>query len=207
MSNDGEDQTRTLNTKVEDAFISPLTAIRGALEILRDFPDLTEAERTEFVATALTECARLETGIEHLSASVYAPERLAPDDDEAVQPAGEFADRIRFTPEGDVIELDFAGFVFDSNELVNAFFDEVDAAVNRTGTKWYFIVNNTDCRIWPEAWVAFAHRSKKVSVNFALGMVRFDALNGESDPGLETSRDAALAKVIELRNRPSWEQC
>ncbi len=206
MSNDGEDQTRTLNTKVEDAFISPLTAIRGALEILRDFPDLTEAERTEFIVTALAECARLETGIEHLSASIYAPERPASGGDPASASVGRFAERIRFAAEGDVVDLDFAGFVFDSTELVNAFFDEVDAAVNQTGRKWYFIVNNTDCRIWPEAWVAFAHRSKKVNVNFALGTVRFDEMNGESDPGLETSRDAALARVAELRNRPSWEQ-
>ena len=75
MSDDSKDQTQTLNTKVEDAFISPLTAIRGALEILRDFPDMTDAERDGFLNAALDECARLESGIDHLSASVYATER------------------------------------------------------------------------------------------------------------------------------------
>jgi hypothetical protein len=36
--------TLTLSTKVEEEFVSPLTAIRGALEILRDFPALEQVQ-------------------------------------------------------------------------------------------------------------------------------------------------------------------
>jgi hypothetical protein len=204
MSDDSKDQTQTLNTKVEDAFISPLTAIRGALEILRDFPDMTDAERDGFLNAALDECARLESGIDHLSASVYATER--PEPAVAGGQTGRFAERIRFLAEDGIVDLDFSGFVFDSTDLVNAFYDEVDAAVNGTGQKWYFIADHTNCRIWPEAWVAFAHRTKKVNVNFSKGTVKLDTENGGSDPGLVTTREEALASIDALRSRPSWEQ-
>ena len=51
---------------LEDDFVSPLTAIQGLLEVLRDCPDLTPAERRRFADIALSDCARLEHGIDLL---------------------------------------------------------------------------------------------------------------------------------------------
>ncbi len=51
---------------LEDDFVTPLTTIRGLLEILRDCPDLPQAERRRFIDMALTDCARLDRGIERL---------------------------------------------------------------------------------------------------------------------------------------------
>ena len=56
--------TLALNTTLEREFVSPLTSIRGALEILRDFPDLPDKQRQHFLANALEVCTRLELGIE-----------------------------------------------------------------------------------------------------------------------------------------------
>ena len=64
--------TLALNTTLEQEFVSPLTSIRGALEILRDFPDLPGEQRERFLANALEDCTRLELGIEQLASTVYA---------------------------------------------------------------------------------------------------------------------------------------
>jgi hypothetical protein len=48
-----------LETKLEQEFVSPLTAVRGALEILRDFLDLPPNERARFIATALAAALRM----------------------------------------------------------------------------------------------------------------------------------------------------
>ena len=58
--------TVALNTKVEADFVGPLTAVRGALEILRDYPDLGEVERGRFVSTALRSCQQLERAVHDL---------------------------------------------------------------------------------------------------------------------------------------------
>ena len=115
-----------------------------------------------------------------------------------------FAERIRFSPDEGIADIDFSGFEFTSTDLVNAFYDAIDAAVMATGRQWYFLVNNHDTRIWPEAWVAFAHRGKKVAVNFALATVRYAEGEGEavsSDPTLLSSRDEALAQVAKMKTQ------
>jgi hypothetical protein len=74
------------------------------------------------------------------------------------------------------------------------------------------VINYRNCSIWPEAWVAFAHRGKKVNVSHSLGTVRYapsqttgDKINEDSrserfDPNLFSSREAALAKVEEMKS-------
>ncbi|MGD1926943.1 MAG: hypothetical protein ACFB03_22570 [Paracoccaceae bacterium] len=206
------DSTLTLSTKVEEDFISPATAIRGALEILRDFPDLTVTEQQDFIRAALAECHRLEAGIEHLSDAVYAAARTALVVDVSAKqdpdiPA--YGDRIKFHTDQEILEIDFSNFEFDCTDRVNGVYDEIDAGVNATGRKWYVVVNNTNCRVWPEAWVAFAHRGKKVNVNFSLGTFRYaEAEDGSvsNDPTLLASRSAAFDEVEALRGRPSWKR-
>ena len=192
--------TTTLSTKLEENFVSPLTAVRGSLEILRDFPDLETRQRQQFVASALEECARLERGIEELAAAVYAAGRAQ--ESEAASPIeaapGTFSERLQIDEAAGIVEVDFSGFEFSNSKVVNAFFDAIEDFVRPTGRHWYFVINFQDCRVWPEAWVAFAHRGKKVTVNLALGAVRY-AEGAEGDPGIFPSRDAAMAEVERMK--------
>ena len=163
MSDDPQDtgSISILSTQLEEDFIAPLTAIRGALEILRDYPDIDPQERTRFVAGALTECARIERGIAHLGAAVYTPGR-----DAAATPADE--ERVALDAGDEIAELDFAGLTFDSAKTVDRIFDTIEEAVVASNRRWWFLVNYTDCHVFPEAWIAFAHRGKKIRVRVRL---------------------------------------
>jgi len=201
--------TLALNTTLEREFVSPLTSIRGALEIIRDYPDLSNDERSRFLTNALQDCARLEQGVEHLTSKVYASvDSQSQDQSKATQAAADsaYADRIQFFEDLRVVEIDFSDFIFSSSNMVNDFYDVLDRLIESTGQPWFVIVNYHQCRIWPEAWVAFAHRGKKVNVSYSLGTVRYydastvdDDLTLLNDPELLTSRDAAMAHVEALR--------
>lgn len=201
--------TLALNTTLEREFVSPLTSIRGALEIMRDFPDLSIEERSRFLNNALQDCARLELGVEHLASTVYTAVNSQDEDQSEAKQAetdSGYADRIQFFEELQVVEIDFSEFVFTSSKMVNDFYDLLDQLIESTGQLWYIVVNYHNCRIWPEAWVAFAHRGKKVNVSYSLGTVRYyDASEDDddstllSDPELLASRDEALAHIEALR--------
>ena len=201
--------TLALNTMLEREFVSPLTSIRGALEIMRDFADLSNEDRNRFLNNALQDCARLERGVEQLASTVYASvNREQPKQPETAQESreSEYAERIQHIGELQIVEVDFSDFVFSSSKIVNDFYDCLDQLIESTGERWYLIVNYHNCSIWPEAWVAFAHRGRKVNVSYSLGTVRyFDASAVDegspliSDPELLPSRDEALARIEQLR--------
>jgi len=206
--------TLALSTKVEEDFVAPLTAVRGSLEILRDFSDLTEEERKNFVERALKGCARLESSIEELARTVYAAghETLEQSSkDGQAEEGNAYSSRIKVLHDIGVIEVDFSDFVFSSSQIVNDFYDAIEDIISDTGRDWYFIVNYRDCSIWPEAWVAFAHRGKKIKVTSSLGTVHFveytddhekatDApLSASYDPDMFNSRAEALARIEELK--------
>ena len=202
-----------LETKLEDDFVSPMTAIRGALEILRDFPDIEDAERETFVTIALSECARLERGVSDLAEAVYAAGRMQASLAEAERPnaiepgvAEEVAARIVFEEAAEIADIDFSDHQFSDSSSVNAFYDVIESLVEASGRDWYFIVNHRNCRIWPEAWVAFAHRGKRIRVNHAKAVIRYvdgdaaDRVDAPSDPEIRPSRAAAVAAVAALRD-------
>ena len=200
--------TLALNTMLEREFVSPLTSIRGALEIMRDFADLSSEDHHRFLNNALQDCARLELGVEHLAATVYTTvnrEHHDPSLIEQEETDSVYADRIRFIEDSQIVEVDFSDFVFSSSKIVNDFYDRLGQLIESTGQRWYIVVNYHQCSIWPEAWVAFAHRGKKANVSYSLGTVRyFDASAVEADsmlydPELLTSRDEALAHIDQLR--------
>ena len=98
--------------------------------------------------------------------------------------------------------------VFSGSAVVNAFYDRLDELFEQSGHRWFVLVNYRHCSVWPEAWVAFAHRGKKVNVNYSLGTVRYiEDKEGDGsavdemmrDPDLLPSRAAALARIEELR--------
>lgn len=218
MAEDSSDKPQTLGlkTKVEEDFVSPLTAIKGALELLRDFPDLDNAKRHSFVLSALQECARLESGVSQLAESVYEAGRkgLASDGQAADEKlVSEYAERIHILKDQDIIEVDFTNFQFTDSDTVNAVYDAIEAEARSTSKKWYFIVNHNGCRVWPEAWVAFAHRGKKINFIYSLGTVQYAVGRKTSDSqrarrssgGVEVleaeSREVALQMISEIKGR------
>jgi len=199
-------ETLALSTKVEEDFVAPLTAVRGALEILRDFDELPADERLRFVTTALKGCAKLERAVEELASAVYATAQAksaATGDKPTDEKRQQYLDRISLDKENWIAEVDYSGFVFTDSDVVNDFHDAVEEQVETSDHKWYFLVNYENCRVWPEAWIAFAHRGKRINVTFSLGTVRYDpnatTSAAEFDPDMFATREAALARIEEMR--------
>ena len=208
MSASGRDQAETLalGTKLEDDFVAPLTAVRGALEILRDYPDIGTAERQRFVTTALRSCRQLERAVHDLAGAVYGaaqPESPKPSEAET---AGAFSERVQPDPAAGIMELDFSDLVFANSEIVYEMFDVIEAEIARADRKWYFLINMTGCTVWPEAWVSFAHRGKRISVNFGIETVRYseaDEAHLDSDQSLHPSRESAIDYIEAAKQQKS----
>ena len=203
--------TLALSTKVEEDFVAPLAALRGALEILRDFSSLDADERMRFIDTALRSCTRLQKGVDELARTVYAAgHQTLSDSHEGGVPAtdpGRHAGHVHFIDDLDVVEIDFAGLEFRSSNAVNEFFDVVEKRVEATGRRWYFLVNYSGYSVWPEAWVAFAHRGKRLNVTCSLGTARYedsadDRVEGsrDFDPSILGTREAALARIEQMKS-------
>ena len=205
--------TLALSTKVEEDFVAPLAALRGALEILRDFSSLDADERMRFIETALRSCARLQKGVDELARTVYAAGHQTlsasheAEEDAPLTGAGRYAGHVRFIDDLDVVEIDFAGLEFRSSKIVNEFFDVVEKLVEATGRRWYFLVNYGGYSVWPEAWVAFAHRGKRLNVTFSRGTARYEESAGsgversrEFDPSILGTREAALARIEQMKS-------
>ncbi len=199
--------TLALSTKVEEDFVAPLTAVRGALEILRDHPDLGATERERFVSTALRSCRHLESAVTELAETVYAAGQQ-PAEPQASRgsaaPRTGYGERVMTLDDLDIMEVDFSNLVFANSQVVNEVHDAIEAAIKESGRKWYFLINFEDCSVWPEAWVAFAHRGKKINVNHSLGTVRYSSsADGDNradlDPDLYASREMALERIEEIK--------
>ena len=205
MDNTDADKQLALNTALEASFVTPLASIRGALENLRDYPDMEEQERGRFLTIALAECERLEQGISHLAETVYGKHRPAADGATVLD--SPFAERINVDHDNQIIEIDFSEFVFKSSALVNAFFEDIDQVIEDSGHRWYLLVNYKHCSVWPEAWVAFAHRGQKVNQSYSLGTVHYIEAEGEDwrnsfgvdDPNTFHSRKEALERIEGLK--------
>ena len=123
----------------------------------------------------------------------------------------EFRRRMTLHHDQRIMEADFSDFTFATLGDVHDFYDFLDHEMRVTGMKWFFMVNYCNTRIMPEVWGAYANRGKKLNMDFSLGSVRFDAspetrreiaerANSEAfDPNLCPSRDAAFARVNEMR--------
>ena len=161
---------------VEDDFVSPLTMIRGVLEMLREGPDLPDAARRRFLDLALDDCDRLGESINRLiEANPDAIKRTARarEGSVVVPDRTVFERRVSFDEDERIVEVDFSDFGFSSSAVVNGFHDVIDGLIEATGRKWYVMVNFRNCTIAPEAWVAFAHRGRKTNLAHSLGTVRY----------------------------------
>ena len=123
------------------------------------------------------------------------------------------AERITFHRDRETLEVDFSGMTFHGAGEVEAAYDVIDARVDETGSRWYFLVNYESCEIASEAWAAFAERGKRANISYGLGTVRFGvnvkvresirshAQSAQFRANLFESRDAAILALADMRKR------
>ncbi len=123
----------------------------------------------------------------------------------------DYAARIRFHDSDGIMEVDFSDIVFRDRQDVDRFYDEIDRRLEASGRHWFFLVNYKNCKIDPDAWVAFARRGRKSNLAFSLGTARYEpheetgreilarSATEDFDPNLFASRAAAIAHLRELR--------
>ncbi|MGI9317524.1 MAG: hypothetical protein ACR2QW_09355 [bacterium] len=123
-----------------------------------------------------------------------------------------FSDRISFIHDRQIMEVDFSDMTFDTSAMVDEFYDEVERKILATEqSKWYFLVNYRNTRIFELAWIRFAQRGKRVNIASSLGSVRYAAhedmeksiearaKSEDFDPNLFRSREEAIAEIDRMR--------
>ena len=123
----------------------------------------------------------------------------------------DFAPRIAFLPDDDIMEVDFTDFSFHQSRDVNDFYDHIEDRIKETDRKWYFLINYNGCRIMPEAWVHYARRGKALNIAASLGSVRY-ATGSETEeeirqraqsqdfrPNIRNTREEAIARIDEMK--------
>ena len=125
----------------------------------------------------------------------------------------EYARRVDFIAADGIMTVDFSDFTFAHSGDVHAFYDHLESALDRTGRKWFFLINYENCRINPEAWVSFATRGKRLNLAHSLGSVRYApgseteesirmrAESQEFDPNIRNTRAEALERIAEMRRQ------
>ena len=118
----------------------------------------------------------------------------------------EFHDELR------VMEVDFNDLVLEDSKMVDEIYDHIERAIAASGqSKWFFLVNYKNCRIYETAWIRFSQRGKSLNIAHSMGSVRFavreelghsiekSAKKQHFDPNLFESRDDALAEIERMR--------
>ena len=125
----------------------------------------------------------------------------------------DFVRRISFDHASQIMEADFSNFTFHHSRDVNDFYDHIEERIKATDKRWFFLVNLNKCQIHPAAWVAYAHRGKKLNEAASLGSARFAAgsetekdirMRSESQtfrPNIRNTREEALVLIYELRKK------
>ncbi|MEC7764696.1 MAG: hypothetical protein VX874_22525 [Pseudomonadota bacterium] len=123
----------------------------------------------------------------------------------------DFAKRISFDGAREIMNVDFSNFVFHHSGDVNAFYDHIEARLEETAVRWFFLINYDGCRIFEEAWVAYARRGKLLNERWSMGSVRYAPgseteetirMRAESQqfrPNIRNTRDEALARIAEMK--------
>ena len=119
--------------------------------------------------------------------------------------------RLRFLPADEIMDIDFSNLTIAHSGDVNVIYDFLEAEAGKTGRKWFFLVNYDHCRIFPEAWVSYAQRGKRLNIAFSLGSVRYApgseteetirmrAESQEFRPNIRNTREEALARIAEMK--------
>ncbi|MEG3617867.1 hypothetical protein V5T82_05310 [Magnetovibrio sp. PR-2] len=121
------------------------------------------------------------------------------------------SERIGFYPDLQVMEIDLSELMFSDSSEVNHLYDAIETRVDKSNQKWLFLINYKNCTILPDAWIAFAHRGKKLNLTYSLGTVRYaipDRTSSEIlekskeenfDPNMFDSREEALEALAKMR--------
>lgn len=170
---------------VEDDFVSPLTMIRGVLEMLREDPSLADGPACRFLDLALEDCDRLGESIDRLIEN--NPEFVKQAKRRNVMTGSadlvSIRERVSLLVDDRIMEVDFSDYRFADTADVYRFHDIIDAVARESGDQWYIMVNFRNCTIEPTAWGAFAHRGQQTNKNHSLGTVRY-AVPVDAKPGL-----------------------
>lgn len=131
----------------------------------------------------------------------------------AFTPAG-IDSRLAFHEDEQIFEVNLSGVHFHDSADVNAFYDRCEERIQATGEPlWFFLVNYQNCRIDPEAWIAFSNRGKALNHAHSMASVRYDASpetraqieraagTEAFDPNLFASREAAVLRLAELPSK------
>ena len=123
----------------------------------------------------------------------------------------DFGRRIEFLLEDEIMDVDFSDFEFFHARDVDDFYDFIEDQIEKTGRKWYFLVNYNGTRIDPAAWVQYARRGKRLNIAASLGSVRYAAgsetereirMRAESQefrPNIRNTREEALERIAEMK--------
>ncbi|MEL6642317.1 MAG: hypothetical protein AAFQ79_00170 [Pseudomonadota bacterium] len=123
----------------------------------------------------------------------------------------DFAERVEFLLEDEIMEVNFSTFTFHHARDVNDFYDFIEELIKKTDRKWYFLINYEGCQIMPAAWVQYARRGKELNIAASLGSVRYAPgsetetdirLRAESQgfrPNIRNTRAEALERITEMK--------
>nr|WP_322867815.1 hypothetical protein [Aquicoccus sp. G2-2]MEA1115146.1 hypothetical protein [Aquicoccus sp. G2-2] len=177
--------------------------------------DTSEATRRQIERDAESERFDPNLCVDHQSAlarlRALAAQHATPPVPATAFTADDFARRLSFDPERAVMEVDFTDLTLHNARDVDLLYDVLEARINGTGRKWFFLVNMQGCRIMSAAWVRYAQRGKRLNLASSLGSVRYAPgeeteadirLRAESQhftPNIRTSREEALTRIAEMK--------
>ena len=123
----------------------------------------------------------------------------------------DFEARVRFIDADRIMDIDLSDITLYHSKDVDDLYDYLQERIEKSGQRWYFLVNYNNCRIMPEAWVEFAKRGKALNIGGALGSVRYETgsetegeirMRAESQafrPNVRNTRAEALDRIAELK--------
>ncbi len=123
----------------------------------------------------------------------------------------DFAARVAFDEDARIMEVDLSGLKLHHSRDVDDLIDHLQARIQATGRRWYFLINYNNCHIDPAAWVQWAKRGKELNIGGSLGTVRYEAgseteadirLRAETQgfrPNIRNTRAEALERIDEMK--------
>lgn len=123
----------------------------------------------------------------------------------------DFAARIEFLADAQIMQADFSNFTFHHSRDVDDFYDYIEQRIIQTDQKWYFLVNYNACQILPQAWIQYARRGKSLNIAASLGSVRYAtgseteaeirgrAQSQEFRPNIRNTRALAMDRITEMK--------
>ena len=126
----------------------------------------------------------------------------------------DFEPRVRFLEDQEIMEIDLSGLKLHHSRDVNDLIDYLQELIEKSGRKWYFLINYNNCHIDPSAWVQWAKRGKELNIGGSLGTVRYEAgseteadirLRAETQgfrPNIRNTRAEAVERIAEMKADP-----